>query len=127
LKGCSIYREQLNLAAHSLLENDTVVIMASVIPNLEMYQTTALDPRIAKDPVVTPEQAAQLKGKNCMIISHHQFSKKGMNGGGIKWMQWIGEFMHKYGVNIILASPKVLQQNHYVCLEDSHSVQECRQ
>lgn len=79
----------------------------SVIPNMELYQTTALDPRIIKDPVISAEQAAQLKGKNCLIISHHQFSKKGMIAGGIKWMQWIGEFMKKYGVNRILASPKV--------------------
>lgn len=79
----------------------------SVIPNLDMLQTVALDPKIIREPVVTPEQAAAMKGKNCLIISHHQFSKKGMNGSGIKWMLWIIQFMHKYGVNIYLASPKV--------------------
>lgn len=79
----------------------------SVVPNLDAYQTVALDLRLIKDPVVTPEQAAALKGKKILLVSHHQFSKKGMAASGIKWVLWYTSFLHKYGVIIYLASPKV--------------------
>lgn len=79
----------------------------SVIPDLSLMQTVALDPGLIKYPVLSEEQKAALKGKKCVIISHHGFSKRGMNGSGIKWMKWICDFMKSVGIVRYLASPKV--------------------